>query len=101
MVTAKLQPLVQAIDELSTLERLSLLRIISDSLSRIYEQKDADPSGFWTGQTLEQLLQTQQTRPIEDIRQLRADFWPEDESADDLIEYVYGQRQEDRSRELG
>ena len=33
---------------------------------------------------------------ILDIADLKAGFWPEDESADDLISYIYGQRREDQ-----
>lgn len=43
-------------------------------------------------------MEEQQVKPIRDITELVADFWPEDESADDLVTYIYEQRLEDRQR---
>jgi len=51
---------------------------------------------FWEPKTLEEHIQAQQTRPMMSIA-IKADFWPKDESADDFIDYIYGQRREDRS----
>lgn len=59
-------------------------------MNRLQPQAD-----FWQPQTVEQRIQAQQTQPVADIADLRADFWPEDESADDIIEYIYQQRRED------
>lgn len=50
---------------------------------------------FWEPKTLEQHIQAQLTRPVTDIADLVADFWPEEESADDFIAYIYQQRRED------
>lgn len=93
----RLQTLIEAVQELSPLEQLSLINAITQSLHRSYQhlQPVAD---FWQPQTLEQHIQAQQTQPVEDIADLQASFWPEDESADDIIEYIYQQRQEDRLR---
>jgi hypothetical protein len=93
----RLQALIEAAQELSPLEQLSLINAITQSLHRNYErlQPAAD---FWQPQTLEQHIQAQQTQPVTDIADLQASFWPEDESADDIIEYIYRQRREDRLR---
>jgi hypothetical protein len=37
---------------------------------------------------------------VTDLAQLAADFWPEDESADDIDAYIVQQRQEDRMSDL-
>lgn len=37
--------------------------------------------------------------PVTDIDELGGDFWPEDESVDDFIDYIYGQRREDRLKD--
>jgi hypothetical protein len=97
-MTAKLQTLIEAARELSPLEQLNLIRVISQSLYHSYRQMEPNLD-FWEPQRLEQLIEAQQTQAISDIASLRAGFWPEDESADDLIEYIYGQRQEDRVRD--
>lgn len=96
-MSTRLQTLIEAAQRLSPLEQLNLISAVSQHLHSSYQQ--LQPAlDFWQPQTLEQLVQTQQTQPIMDIADLRASFWPEDESADDIIEYIYQQRQEDRLR---
>jgi len=92
-MSTRLQDLIGAAQKLSPLERLDLIRAISQSLQRAYVEGDAD---FWHPETLEQHVRTQNAPVITDISELKADFWPEDESADDLIAYIYQQRNEDR-----
>jgi hypothetical protein len=93
-MSTKLQTVIEAIQELSPLEQLQLIGVISRSLSRTYQQS-APATDFWGPQTLEERAETQGARPIEQIASLAADFWPEDESADDVIDYIYEQRRED------
>jgi hypothetical protein len=40
------------------------------------------------------------TAPITDLSELEGDFWPEDESADDINTYVAQQRAADRTSDL-
>ena len=96
-MTAGLQTLIDVAQQLPPLEQLNLIRILSQSLYRNY-QHIQPTEDFWSPQTLEQLIQSQQTAPITDISTLKADFWPADESADDFIEYIYRQRREDSLR---
>ncbi len=96
-MTTKLQTMIEATQELSPLEQLNLIRVISHSLYRSYHPAVGPEGDFWQPRTLEQFVQTQQIEPLTDIASLRVDFWPESESVDDFIEYVYQQRQEDRS----
>ena len=97
-MNTKLQTLIEAAQELSPLEQLNLISVISQSLYHNYRQTQP-AADFWEPPTLEQLVQAQQTRPITDIASLGGSFWPEDESADDFIEYIYQQRHEDRMRD--
>jgi hypothetical protein len=94
-MSARLETLIEAAQGLSPSEQLSLISVLSRSLRRNYQQLEATID-FWEPQTLEQLVKAQQTQPVADIADLVADFWPEDELADDVIEYIYQQRQEDR-----
>jgi hypothetical protein len=96
-MTPKLQALIEAAQELSPLEQLNLISAVSQSLHRNYQRLQPRVD-FWHPQTLEQHIQAQQTQPITDIADLQVSFWPEEESADDIIEYIYQQRQEDRLR---
>ena len=97
-MTMKLQTLIEAVQELSPREQLNLISVISRSLYHSYRQMQP-VIDFWEPQRLEQLAEAQQTQPITNFGNLRAGFWPEDESADDFIEYIYRQRYEDRLRD--
>jgi hypothetical protein len=95
-VSARLETLIEAAQGLSPLEQLNLIGALSESLRRDYQQLLA-AKDFWEPPTLEQLVAAQQTQPVTSIADLAAEFWPENESADDIVEYVYQQRREDRS----
>ncbi|MEA3396723.1 MAG: hypothetical protein U9R05_04610 [Chloroflexota bacterium] len=96
-MTAGLQTLIDAAQQLPPLEQLNLIRILSRSLYRSY--RHVQPAeDFWKSPTFEQLVQVQQPPTITDIASLKGNFWPEDESTDDFIEYIYQQRREDSLR---
>jgi hypothetical protein len=80
------------------LEQLELISTISQSLQRGYQQAQFS-TDFWQPKTLAQLIQAQPTSPLKSVRDLKAGYWPEDESADDVIEYLHQQRREDRLRD--
>lgn len=89
-----LQDLIDAAQNLSPQEKLDLISALTRSLQYAYfEVKEAD---FWEPTAIEQHIQLQGVSTVVDIAELRAEFWPEQETSDDLIEYVYRQRAEDR-----
>ena len=47
---------------------------------------------------MDELAREQQVAPVTDIHTLALPDWPDDESADDLIDYIYAQRHADRER---
>jgi hypothetical protein len=96
-MTASLNSLIEAAKELSPLERLDLISAITQSLQDSYQQL-LPAVDFWEPKALEYFSEAQRTQPVSDIAELRADYWPEEESADDLITYIYDQRQEDRPK---
>jgi hypothetical protein len=55
---------------------------------------------FLRGRTLDELIAEQQPPIITDLDALAADFWPEDESADDINAYIESQRRADREHLL-
>jgi len=88
-MTSSVARVFRTIQHLSPAEQLELIQAISQSLQRQYQPIDVDaipPS-------------VKRTPPITDLTDLAADFWPEDESADDINAYVAQQRREDRMRE--
>lgn len=97
-MTSKLQNIIEAAQELSPLEKVELIRAVSQLLSDHYKSV-LPATDFWQPRPIEQIAQTRLVPPVDDIAALRADFWPEDESADDIIEYIYQQRVEDRMRD--
>ena len=94
----RLQTIIEAAQSLSPLEQLDLIGALSQALHRNYLQT-LPAEDFWKSKTLEQHLQAQPTRPVVDMAGLQADFWPEDESSDDLIRYIYEQRREDQQKD--
>jgi len=58
----------------------------------------APVNDFWTrkSKTVEELAAEQGVKPITSVDDLRADFWPEDESADDIDDFITQQRAADR-----
>jgi hypothetical protein len=88
-MNTQLNPLINIILKMGAVEQLELIRVISQSL----QHNHLSSPDFWQPKTLEEMIPAQNTRNIAD---LGADFLPENESADDMIEYIYQQRREDR-----
>jgi hypothetical protein len=87
-----LQSVIDSAKQLSPVEQLELLKIISHALQLKHFFKVA----AWQVKNFEEILQTSPTKPVHTLAELAADFWPAEESADDIIEYLYQQRREDR-----
>lgn len=88
-MTASVERVLQVAQHLSPAEQLELIQAISQSLLRQYRQTRTDTIPH----------DVRRTAPVTDLAQLVADFWPEDESADDINDYIAQQRREDRLRE--
>lgn len=93
-MNANLQTLIHSAEQLTPVEQVELINAISSLLYRHYQQELRTPD-FWQPQPIEFIVASQQTQPVADISTLKADFWPEDESADDFLEFVEQQRQEE------
>lgn len=96
MSKSHLEALIEAAQDLSPLDQLTLMAALSESL-RHSCQPALSAADFWRPKTLQEHIEIQQIQPVDDISSLRARFWPEDESADDLIDYIYEQRRQDQS----
>lgn len=92
-----LQELIGAAQTLSPQEQVELISAVSQFLRRSYEQPPST-TDFWQPQSIDQLLQAQAVLPVQDITQLACDESADDEPADEMIAYIYGQRQADRLR---
>jgi len=89
-MNTQLNPLINIILKMGAVEQLELIRVISQSL----QHNHLSSPDFWQPKTLEEMVSAQQ--PVSNIADLGADFLPENESADEMIEYIYQQRREDR-----
>jgi hypothetical protein len=80
-MNTQLHSLIDTALKLEPLEQLGLIQAISQSLQHNYF---SSKSHF--GQS-----KTTPSQPVKNI----ADFWPSEESADDIIKYTYQQRYEE------
>jgi hypothetical protein len=86
LMTMNVQRLFRDAQQLPPSEQLELIQVISQSLSQRFQQSEDSAIPSDVGRTV----------PVRDLGQLVADFWPEDESADDINSYTMQQRHEDR-----
>jgi hypothetical protein len=95
MTTEQLQHAIEVARTLSPREKYELIEVIAHSLVQT-DALEALSAAFLRGRTLDELIAEQQPPVINDIAALAADFWPEDESADDINAYIDAQRHADR-----
>ena len=91
MITQHLQRAIEAAQPLSPREKYALIEIVARSLVQA-DALEARSATFLHGRTLDELIAAQQPPVITNISTLVADFWPEDESADDINAYIDAQR---------
>ena len=91
-MSTNLQTLIHSAEQLTPVEQVELINAVSHFLHQHYQQK-APTADFWQPQPIESIVAVQQTQPASGISTLKADFWPEDESADEFIEFVTQQHQ--------
>lgn len=89
-MTAQLHDVLDAAKALSPLDQIELMQKLEETLAT------GGSFAFWTIRSLDELARAQHVMPVNDIDDLKADFWPEDESADDVIGFIREQRQHDR-----
>ena len=94
-MSTTVEAVLVAARQLSPAEQLELIEALSGSLRR---QHQSPPDN---GTTEEDHIPAsiRRTPPVTNLEDLVADFWPEDETADDIAAFVARQRAEDRLRE--
>jgi hypothetical protein len=95
MTTALLERAIEAAQRLSPREKYQLIETVARSLSQT-DTLETNSAAFLRGYTLDELIAAQQPPIVTDLDALAADFWPEDESADDINDYIEAQRRLDR-----
>ena len=97
--TLKIQHVVDTIKAWSPTEQLELIQAITKLLEDAYDSGNRNPLQTFNmpDTTVESI---HHSPPIVDLNSLVADFWPQDESADEINSFVYQQRQQDMQNEL-
>lgn len=95
MTTASLQQAIEAAQRLTPREKYQLIEVVARSLTQA-DTLEVRSASFIHGHTLDDLITEQQPPIITDLDALAADFWPEDETADDINNYIESQRRLDR-----
>ena len=54
---------------------------------------DPNTGDFWSARSIDDLAREQQVASVADLRTLALPEWPNDESADELMAYIYAQRE--------
>jgi hypothetical protein len=87
------QELLEKLDRLPLEGQREVLKFV-----QVMSARAAATGDFWAPPPhLEALAAQQGVSPIQSLAELTADFWPEDESADDFIASVRQWRREDTS----
>ncbi|MGI2907999.1 hypothetical protein [Tolypothrix sp. VBCCA 56010] len=93
-MTPQLEVAIAAIQSLSPTERQQLLQILIEGDSSSNSQTDLKmlSEQFSQGVTLQHLLTTQTPTTVDNIKDLAADFWPQEDSIEDFLSFVRQQR---------
>lgn len=83
------------IQSLSAQEKRQLLQILSETVNK-YDDLEQQDYLFWQKTSLEDLIKTQKTPIIQDIKTLVGDYWEED-SIDEFLSFLKEQRQSGNS----
>ena len=95
MISALLERVIEAAQRLSPREKYQLIETVARSLSQT-DTLETNSAAFLRGHTLDELIAAQQPPIVTELDALAADFWPEDESTDDINAYIEAQRRIDR-----
>jgi hypothetical protein len=95
-MTPQLEAAIAAIQPLSPAERQQLLQILNQNNPSSNLQTDLKTlsNQFWQGTTLNQLFTNQTPTTIHNLKDLAADFWPEEDSIEEFLAFLQQQRQE-------
>jgi hypothetical protein len=96
-MSPQLQQMIDAVCTLSPREKIELIEAISRDLEQSHGFAEEN-GAFWSRRSIDEVARGQAASVITDVRTLAADFWPEDESADDFNQFVAERRHADRMR---
>jgi hypothetical protein len=92
-MTTKVQDIVAEARQLSPVEQLGLIRTLLELLQSEYRQADSQSQSATQDMIPSSVARA---KPVRDLDEYAADFWPDDESLDELNSYIQQQRTADR-----
>lgn len=95
-MASDVEDIIAAVHRLPPQEQQEVLRRLAESLVPDEKAIDRADENFWKSHSIDEIIREQHIAPIYDLRALAFSDWPEDESVDAFLEYVYGQRHADR-----
>ena len=98
-MTTTVQAIFQAAQRLTPAEQLELIEELSRALQRQYQLVRSSAAPKAMGE-VDIPTAIRRTPPATDLARLAADFWPEDETADEINAFIAQQRAEDRMRDV-
>lgn len=98
MTTTTVQAVVAAAQRLSPTEQFEVIQALMRVLQQRYVRSAAVPAEVSPAFSLPPSVR--RTPPVTRLTDFAADFWPEDETADDINTYIAQQRAADRMRDL-
>ena len=99
MTTTTVRAVVAAAQQLSPTEQLEVIQALTRVLQERYLNASA-PSAVSDESIIILPVTVQRAPLVTDLRNFAADFWPTDETADDINNYVAQQRAADRLHDL-
>jgi hypothetical protein len=95
-MTATIESVIAAAQQLTPREQLEVIQ----SLSRILLQQYTENISVESQSKPSIPSYIHRTQPVTSLAQLAADFWPDDETADDINNYITRQRTADRDKDM-
>lgn len=100
MTTTPVQAVVAAAQRLSPTEQFEVIQALTRVLQKRYVRSNADTAPVNTRSTMSLPPHIRRTPPVTNPANFAADFWPEDETADEVNDFVAEQRPADRMRDI-
>ena len=98
MTTTTVQAVVAAAQQLSPTEQLEVIQALTRVLQQRYLHAEARPTVVDDIIVLPATVR--RTPPVINLRDFAGDFWPDDETADDINDYLTQQHAADRMRDI-
>ena len=95
-MASDVEDILAAVRGLPPHDQREILRRLAESLVPDEKVIERANENFWKSRSIDEIIREQHVAPIYDLRTLAFSDWPEDESVDEFLEYVYGQRRADR-----